>query len=67
MPTFLCDNRFYLHENKKLLSYQYSFAISLALKQRLGTTRKWPILCSTAGKSASVIGVIAHWRPVLKM
>ena len=34
-----CDNEFHLHQNIKSFSY---FALSLALKQRLGETRKWP-------------------------
>ena len=39
----LCwQNEFHLHDNKKSFFYINSFALSLALKQRLGATRKWP-------------------------
>ena len=37
MQNLSCKNEFYLRENK-------SFALSLALKQRLEATRKWPIV-----------------------
>ena len=37
-----CENEFYLHDNKNHF-HDDGFARSLALKQRLGTTRKWPI------------------------
>ena len=37
-----CENEFYLHDNKNHF-HNNGFARSLALKQRLGTTRKWPI------------------------
>ena len=33
-----------MHENKKILFYINGFALSFALKQRLGETLKWPIL-----------------------
>ena len=35
------ENEFYLHDNKNHF-HNNGFARSLALKQRLGTTRKWP-------------------------
>ena len=39
-----CGNDFNLHENK-LKSFAYKcFALSLALKQMVGETLKWPIL-----------------------
>ena len=38
-----CENKFYLYENGKSFSSMTDYALSLALKQRLGTTRKWPI------------------------
>ena len=47
----------------------YCFALSLALKQRLDVTRKWPIYCSScffAGEigtaSGRSIGAITHWN-----
>ena len=43
MQTLSCENEFYLHENKKSHFHIISFALSLAMKQRLGVTRKWPI------------------------
>ena len=36
-----CENEFYLHDNKNHF-HNNGFARSLALKQRLGATRKWP-------------------------
>ena len=38
-----CENEFYLHDNKNHF-HNNGFARSLALKQRLGATRRWPIL-----------------------
>ena len=38
-----CENEFYLCENKKNHFHINSSALRLALKQRLETTRKWPI------------------------
>ena len=42
-----CENEFYLHETEFFffLTSMVSFAFHLALKQRLGVTRKWPIRC----------------------
>ena len=48
-----CENEFYLHDNKTHFRNN-GFARSLALKQRLGAARKWPILvrrASTVSKS----------------
>ena len=42
-----CQNEFYLQGNNKSFSYQW-LRTSLALKQRLGATRKWPILLTMA-------------------
>jgi len=38
-----CENELYLHENKNHFR-NYGFALGLALKQRLETTLKWPIV-----------------------
>ena len=45
--TRLCakSKEFYVHENKNDFHLN-GFALSLALKQRLKTTRKWPIEAS---------------------
>ena len=48
-----CEKEFYLHDNKTHF-HNNDFARSLALKQRLGAARKWPILvrrASTVSKS----------------
>ena len=37
-------NEFYLYENKNQFHIN-GFVLSLALKQTLGGTRKWPIFC----------------------
>ena len=39
-----CENKFYLHENKKYFHIN-GFALSLALKQKPGVTRKSLIDC----------------------
>ena len=38
-----CENELYLRENKNHFR-NYGFALGLALKQRLETTLKWPIV-----------------------
>ena len=43
MQTLSCENEFYLREDKKNHFHIKSFALSLAMKQRLGVTRAWPI------------------------
>ena len=40
-----CENELYLDENKKIFFYVSGFVLSLALKQRLKATRKWPKSC----------------------
>ena len=50
LQNFSCENEFYLHETDFFffffnLTSMVSFALHLALKQRLGVTRKWPIRC----------------------
>ena len=50
VQIFSCENEFYLHETEFFfffffLTSMVSFALHLALKQRLGVTRKWPIRC----------------------
>ena len=43
MQNLSCDNEFYLHENETHFRIN-GFALSLALKQRLGATWRWPIV-----------------------
>ena len=48
VQIFSCENEFYLHETEFFfffLTSMVSFTLHLALKQRLGVTRKWPIRC----------------------
>ena len=51
VQIFSCENEFYLRETEFFffffffLTSMVSFALHLALKQRLGVTRKWPIRC----------------------
>ena len=51
LQNFSCENEFYLHETDFFfffffnLTSMVSFAFHLALKQRLGVTRKRPIRC----------------------
>ena len=47
VQNFSCENEFYLHETEFFFFFtsMVSFALHLALKQRLGVTRKWPIRC----------------------
>ena len=55
MQTLCCENEFYLYENKNNLHVN-GFTLSLALKQRLGATRKWPTVhvTATGGNQAGV-------------
>ena len=43
MQNLPCKTEFYLHEIKKKHFNINSFALSLALKQRIGATLYWPI------------------------
>ena len=47
MRNLSFENEFYLHENKESFSYHNSFALSLALKQRLEETLKCPLDVAT--------------------
>ena len=61
MQNLSCENEFYLHENETHFRIN-GFALSLALKQRLGATWKWPIaeLEEYSGLECAVYPVIQN-------
>ena len=64
MQNLSCYNECHLHENEKQFHIN-GFVLSLALKQTLGRTRKWPIFCGMRERGKSSI-VLFHIYIVLK-
>ena len=64
MQSLCCANAFYLYENKKKCYQINGFAVSLALKQRLEATRKWPI---AHARNVTIPSFLFHIHFVMKV